>query len=211
MKTVHRAIWTLLIFAGFIMADNRMTEFKAGYLGPEDAKGGFFGGINLGRMVDENVGISFGMDFYHSSYTKDTKIRVEDQGQGDITVVAREVDQSMTAIPLFFNLNYVGPVSPALDLKVTGGVGYELLWNSVTKYEENIDKTKFFSGFAWHISAGVSMPISRASDFFGELVYHHSTPSRDQGETELGLPVRSEIRMSGLGFRVGLRIYNFGF
>ena len=33
---------------------------------------------------------------------------------------------------------------------------------------------------------------------------------KDAGETVEGYPVRTEVDMSGLGLRIGIRLYNFG-
>jgi hypothetical protein len=199
----------ILLCVTQVFSQGKMTEFSVGLLGPADAKGGFYGGVNFGRMVDENVGMSLGVHVYHSSYTKETEVGGEKVGQADPTTVITELEQSATMIPLFFQLHYVGPITPKLDLKVSAGIGYELLWNSVTNFN-GADKSQFFSGFGWNIGAGVSLPISRASDFYGEVFYHGGAPSRDQGKTETGLPVRSEIDMGGLGFRIGIRLYSFG-
>ncbi len=204
-------IWAFIaISAGY--ASDRMTEFNVGLLAPNDAEKGFYGGMNMGRMVDENVGVSFGFNVYRSSYTKKSQIG-EDNGSGQIVISTKqyELEQSATAVPLFFQLHYVGQISPSLDLKVTGGIGYELLWNSITNYVTQEDQTDFFSGFAWHLGAGVSIPISRAADFYGEAFYHGGVPGRDNGETVEGLPVVSEVDMSGFGLRVGVRLYGFGF
>jgi hypothetical protein len=114
-------------------------------------------------------------------------------------------------VPVYFQLHYVGGLSQALQLRISAGVGYAFLWNNFTNYETEEDKTQFFHGFAWNVAAGVSHPLSRASDVFGEIVYYSGKPSRDAGETEIGLPVRSEIDMSGIGLRFGIRIYGFGF
>ncbi|MCB0281690.1 MAG: hypothetical protein H6627_03545 [Calditrichae bacterium] len=210
---MHKAlmiIGSLFFLTSGIFAQGKMTEFSAGLLAPKDAKSGFYGGVNFGRMVDERVGISLGVHVYYSSYTKSSKVGENVNGQIVISQEATELDQSATLIPIYFQLHFVGPITKSLDLKVTGGVGYELLWSSVTNFQKKIDGTQFFSGFGWNIGAGVSLPISRASDFYGELFYHGGSPSRDEGKTEEGLPVSSEINMHGLGLRVGLRIYNFG-
>jgi len=211
---MKKIFWTTFIIISFInsaFAQNKMTEFNVGILAPTDAESGFFGGINLGRMVDEKIGISLGIHVYHSSYTKESKVG-EDDGSGQIVIsqTATELDQSATLIPLLFQLHYTGPITQALDLKVTAGLGYEFLWNSINNFKEGKERTDFFSGFGWQVAAGISIPISSASDFYGEVLYHGGTPSSDKGKTEQGLPLRTEVDMSGLGIRIGLRLYTFG-
>jgi hypothetical protein len=208
---ITKILLFILIIAVSLSAQHKFSDFKVGLLMPSDAKSGFLGGINLGRSIDENVGTSIGIDIYRRSYTKETKIAEESIGEGEFSEIARELDQSITLIPVYFQLHYVGGLSRALQLRLSGGVGYELLWNNITNYETEEDKTQFFHGFGWNVSGGISFPLSRASDVFGEIVYHSGKPSRDAGETEAGLPVRSEIDMSGIGFRFGVRIYGFGF
>ena len=210
MQRFRTFLYALFIFAGCTFAQNKMTEFNVGFLGPADAKSGFYGGLNMGRMIDENVGISLGLHIYHSSYTKDSKVGENSNGQITESDYTTEIEQSANLFPLFFQIHYVGPITQLFDLKVTGGIGYELLWNSVTNYSENKDATEFYHGFGWSLGAGVSMPISRASDLFVEAFYHGGSPSRDQGKNEVGLPVRTEIDMSGFGVRVGIRLYSFG-
>ena len=210
MNTWIKSILTTMVFAGSVFSQGKMTEFNAGLLAPKDAKSGFYGGVNFGRMVDENIGVSLGVHVYYSSYTKEEKVGASKDGQIVISDKATELDQSATLIPLFFQLHYTGPITQSMDLKVTAGVGYEFLWNSVTNFDEGKDATDFFSGFGWNVGAGISLPISCASDFYGEVFYHGGAPSREAGKTKEGLPVRSEIDMGGLGVRIGLRLYSFG-
>lgn len=202
----------VLMLTSGLFAQNRITEFTVGLLRPSDAQSGFYGGVNFGRMVDEKIGVSVGVHVYRSSYTKKSQIGEKNpSGQIVISTTQYELDQSATLIPLFFQLHYVSPVTNSLDLRITGGVGYELLWNSVQNYVTSQDATQFFSAFSWNLGAGLSMPISRAADFYGEAFYHGGVPSRDAGKTEAGLPVSSQIDMSGLGIRLGIRLYGFGF
>jgi len=202
----------LLILSGSLFAQSRITEFSVGLLGRTDARSGFYGGVNMGRMVDDKIGVSVGVHVYHSSYTKKSLIGEKTpSGQIVISTQQFELEQNATLIPIFFQLHYVGQITKSLDLRVTGGVGYEFLWNSIQNYVSKQNNTQFFSAFSWHLGAGLSIPISRAADFYGEAFYHGGTPSRDAGKTELGLPVSSEVDMSGLGVRVGVRLYGFGF
>lgn len=210
MKKFLLMITILLLSVSYSFSQGKMTEFGVGLHSPADAESGFYGTLNLGRMVDENVGVSFGIHVYHSSYTKTSKYGQEKNGQIIVSETATELEQSATLIPLMFQIHYVGAVTKSLDLKITGGLGYELLWNSVNNIAEKKEGTQFFSGFGWNLGAGLSIPISRSADFYGEAFYHGGAPSRDAGETEEGFPIRSEIDMGGLGFRIGIRLYSFG-
>lgn len=210
MKKLLGIFIIIFVFNSTSFSQNKMTEFNAGFLAPKDAETGFFGGLNLGRMVDERIGVSLGIHVYHSSYTKEATVSTGQTGQTQSKTKITKLKQSATLIPLFFQLHYTGPITQSLDLKVTAGIGYEFLWNSYTNFEDHIDDSDFFNGFGWMVSSGISIPISSASDFYGEVLYHGGTPSKNQGKNEQGFPVRTEVDMSGLGIRIGLRLYSFG-
>jgi hypothetical protein len=180
-------------------------------LNPSNAKTGFLGGITVGRAVDENVGIGLALDFYRKSYTKDTEISLKETGGTKPTTMITDYEESATLLPLFLQVQYQGAVAPMLNIRVTAGLGYELLWSSYTNYYSKEEDTKFYSGFGWHIDLGAVYPLSRKSDVFAEILYHGGKPSTDEGKTEEGAPIHTEVDMSGLGFRIGIRLYNFGF
>lgn len=211
MKRISIILILFLIAATTLFAQTKFTELKVGLLNPSNAQTGFLGSLAVGRAVDENIGLGFSLDVYRRSYTKNEEVSETQVGNVITKTERTDLDQSTTLIPLFFQLTYQGPVMPMLNVRVTGGLGYELLWNSYTNYKTKEDDTQFFSGFGWHLDAGVSYPLSRKSDIFAELLYHGGTPSRDQGKTDEGAPIHSEIDMGGLGFRIGMRIYNLGF
>ncbi|MBD3223149.1 MAG: outer membrane beta-barrel protein [Caldithrix sp.] len=211
MRTAIVVLIVMLI-QNFGFTQTKFTEFKAGVLNPENAKTGFMGGVNFGRSVDENVGVSFAADVYRRSYTDETVIYQAETSNGVVEEQFQtESEQSTTMIPLFFQLHYQGPVSNIFNIRVSGGLGYEFLWNSITNYNTGEDNTKFFHGFGWHVDLGAMYPLSRASDIFAEVTYHGGKPGKGEGKNEAGLPIRKEINMSGFGVRIGMRIYNFGF
>jgi len=201
----------IILLSSSSFAQHKFAEFQVGLLMPADAKTGFIGGLSFGRMVDESVGWAIEVDYYHKSYTQETKVPQTPQGQVDPVLVTTEIDNSTTLLPLYLKLVLNTQVAPSLDLRLTGGAGYEFMWNNETNYKEDKDETRFFSGFTWQVGAGLSLPISRASDLYAEVNYHSGSPSKDEGETVEGLPVRTEVDMTGFLVRVGIRLYNFGF
>lgn len=201
----------ILFFSQVVSGQTKFSEFKAGLINPKDAKAGFYGGVNLGRSVDENVGVSLAIDVYRKSYDKETEIVKEvETGGVTKTTKVKDFEQSTTMLPLFFQIHYQGPITQIFNLRASAGIGYELLWNSWTDYENDEDGLSFFHGFGWHADLGATYPLSRASDIFAEVFYHGGKPSKDEGKKE-GQPIYQEVDMSGIGFRVGMRIYNFGF
>jgi hypothetical protein len=199
-----------LLFTTLLFSQNQNTEFHVGFLIPKGAQTGFIGGINFGRSIDESIGWTVEFNYYGSSYKKETEVAEIEEGSGTVTEISTEIDNSITMIPAFFKLLFYAPVSPKFDLRVGGGIGYEILWNKENNYSLNIHETRFYHGFAWEIGAGVSSKLSRASDIFMDIIYHNGSPSRSD-ETKQGLPVRKELNMSGIIFRAGIRIYSIGF
>jgi hypothetical protein len=212
MKNIFTIFVLTIVFSTNIFAQGSFTDFKIGLLMPSDAETGFIGGIGFGKMVDENIGAGLEISYYGKTFTKEEEVD-NDPGTGGIpgtTTILTEIENSTTLIPIIFNIVLVTQAGPSFDLRFTAGVGYELMWVNEVNYKENIDETRFYSGFAWQAGAGLSLPMSRNSDVFAEALYHGGTPSKDEGK-EFGLPVRTEIDMSGLMFRLGIRLYNFGF
>jgi hypothetical protein len=202
-------IFFLMILAGMVSAQQKFTEFHAGALFPNDAKTGFIGGLSFGRMLDENIGWGAELNVYRKTYTKEEDV-AQNAGQVNETVVVTEIENATTMIPIFFKFAYLTQVGPGFDLRVSVGGGYEFMWNSEANYLIDKEKSRFYSGWAWYVGGGISLPISRTADFFGELNYHGGFPSRDEKKID-GLPVRTEVDMSGMMIRVGLRLYTFGF
>ena len=200
----------LFMTASMVMAQKPVTEIHAGLLMPQDAENGFIGGITMGRAVDQNLSWGFEVDYYTRTYTEETVIQGPMDGQVQTDLIVTKIENSTRMVPVFFKLAYTNDVSPKLDLRFSGGIGYEFMWNSEMNHEDNIDETRHYSGFAWYLGGGVSFPISKASDLFVEANYHSGYPSRDEGKNSEGLPTRTEVDMSGVMIRAGLKIHSFG-
>jgi hypothetical protein len=205
--TIIVVVFMLLLPA---FGQGSFTDFQGGFLFPADAKTGLIFGIQTGRMADEAIGYGFELDFYRKKYVEDTEISRGEEGGAEITEVIPNIDNTTIMLPLLFKLNYSVPLAQKLSLRLSGGAGYEVMWNSVTKYSENIDNTKFYHGFVWMVGGGLSLPLSRASDIFLEVNYHSSEPSRGEGETAEGAPIKTKIDMSGMLLRVGIRLFTIG-
>ena len=194
-----------------LIAQEKMVEFHAGVLIPKDAKTGFIGGASFGRMVDQSVGWAIEVNYYRRSYTKETTYKQPVEGDVEPVTVVTEAENATTMLPVYLKLVLLTQIAPGLDLRLAGGAGYEFMWNSVTDHKQNIDQSNFYTGFTWLAGAGLSMPISGATDLFTEVNYHSGSPSRNSTETAEGLPVRTEVRMSGFMIRGGIRLYSIGF
>jgi hypothetical protein len=200
MKTIILAFMIFLMSVSIVMGQHTMFEIEGGALFPQDTETGTIIGLSVGRMVDENLAWAFEAQYFWRTYT-------QEYTTGEQTIVT-EIENSTKMLPVMGKIIYLSQIAPSLDIRISGGIGYAFLWNKEANYLEGKEESNSFSGFAWEIGAGISLPISRAADFFGELNYFYSTPSRDAGTTVEGLPQRTEIDMSGLLLRVGVRLYN---
>jgi hypothetical protein len=197
----------ILISTSNLIGQHTIFEIEGGALFPQDTETGMILGLTGGRMADENLGWAFEVQYFWRTFTKEYTV-AETGGATQQETIVTEIENSTKMLPIMGKLIYLGQIAPSLDIRISGGIGYAFLWNTEANYVENIEESNSFSGFAWQLGAGVSLPISRAADFFGELAYFSSKPSRDAGTTQEGLPQRTEIDMSGLLLRVGVRLYN---
>jgi hypothetical protein len=213
-KVMNKSIFIPIIFitlCGILLAQKPVTELHAGILMPSGAQNGFIGGISMGRAIDDNLTWAVEADYYVKTYTEETEVPGGGSGSVDEDLIITKIENSTRMLPVLFKLAYTTPLSPSLDVRFSGGLGYEFMWNTEINHEENIDQTRHYNGFAWFIGGGVSLPISRAADLFIEANYHSGNPSRGEGTNEAGLPVRTEVDMSGAMIRAGIKIFNFGF
>jgi hypothetical protein len=210
MRSKITALLSILLFTSLAFSQTKYTEFKVGLLSPADAKTGFYGSMQLGRAIDRNLGIGIEFNVYKKSFNKEEQIDSTNTPALPTTTIQRTFEQNTWLFPIFVNFQYLGQITREINFKVTAGLGYEFLWANYNDFENDQEKDYFFNGFAWHVDLGASYPLSRASDLFGEVTYHSGKPSKDEKKVN-GFPTRTEVDMSGLGFRIGLRVYNFGF
>jgi hypothetical protein len=200
MKTTLLSFILLFLFSTCVMSQRTIFEIEGGALFPQGTETGTIIGLSVGRMADENLGWAFEAQYFWRTYTQEYTTEPQ--------TIVTEIENSTKMLPVMGKIIYLSQIAPSLDIRISGGIGYAFLWNKEANYIEDQEESNSFSGFAWEIGAGISIPISRAADFFGEINYFYSTPSRDAGKTVEGLPQRTEIDMSGLLFRVGVRFYN---
>jgi len=200
MKTTLLLIIFITTFTTSAIGQHTMFEMEGGALFPQDTETGTIIGLSIGRMADENLAWAFEAQYFWRTYTQEYTTQTQ--------TIVTEIENSTKMLPIMGKIIYLTQIAPSLDLRLSGGIGYAFLWNKEANYVIGEEESNSFSGFAWEVGAGISIPISRAADFFGELNYFYSTPSRDAGKTVEGLPQRTEIDMSGLLLRVGVRIYN---
>ena len=186
---------------------NKVSMLRLGYYSPKDARSGFVFGATMGNAVDELVDLGLSVDIFRRSYRKDSQIAetVSSGGVVEHTVV-RELDFSTTAIPVLGTVTVKFSSTMPFTYFLGGGLGWALLWNKETNYVAGASERRFYHGFAWRAEGGILYRLGSRSQLIGEVFYMGSSPKRNRERTAEGLPVWQEVNLSGLGFRVGLRI-----
>ncbi|MBC8184324.1 outer membrane beta-barrel protein [candidate division KSB1 bacterium] len=183
------------------------TTLKAGYFNPKGAKAGFIFGGNYSWIVDESVDIGIGVDFFRKGYTDETELYTGTYANGVAeTKLETNADFTTTILPVYGVINVKFPAGTYLDYIVGATLGYEWLWSNVKTYGENeTDDSKSYNGFKWLLSGGIAYRVGSRSTFIAEVYYDGTKVSRDR-TVEQGAPVRYEVDLAGLGFRVGVRM-----
>jgi len=183
------------------------TTLKAGYFNPKGAKAGFLFGGNYSWIVDESVDIGIGVDFFRKGYTDETELATAvDANEVTETKIVKNADFMTTILPVYGVINVKFPAGTYLDYIVGATLGYEWLWSNVKTYgETEIDDSKSYNGFKWLLSGGIAYRVGSRSSFIAEVYYDGTKVSRDR-TAEQGAPVRYEVDLSGIGFRLGVRM-----
>jgi len=185
----------------------KSTTFKIGYYNPKDAKGGLMLGINMSGSADEMVDLGFSLDVFHRSYQKDSEVAKSVSSGGVVErQMQRNLDFSTTAIPLMGTITVKFSSTMPFTYFMTGGLGYALMWNKETNYDLDVSDKRFYHGFTWRVGGGAMYRLGSRSYLLGEVFYNDAHLKRNQGETPNGLPVWTEVNMSGLGFCIGIRV-----
>ena len=183
------------------------TTLKAGYYNPKGAKAGFIFGGTYSWIVDESVDIGIGVDFFRKAYTDETTLaKTVSQNQVTEYTIEKNADFTTTILPIYGLINVKFPAGAYLDYIAGASLGYEWLWSNVKTYgETKIDDSKSYSGFKWLLSGGIAYRVGSRSSFIAEVFYDGSKVSREK-KAEKDAPVRYEVDLSGMGFRIGVRM-----
>ncbi|MCK5077882.1 MAG: hypothetical protein KAR38_15980, partial [Calditrichia bacterium] len=199
----------IVIFSGNMLFAQQASysEFKAGIYNPKDAKTGWMFTYGTGKTIDEAFSWLVEFNLYKKTYNKDTKVPLPDN---DI-LVQREIENNTYLMPLLFKLSFDKKLIPPSPFIIRGsaGIGYQFMLNKEKNNVEKEEKSRFYHGFAYQVSAGAGLEMSSSAILFAEAFYHGGKVKRDKKDVD-GLPTWIEKDVSGLGFRVGINFVNFG-
>ena len=195
-----------LLSGSVVQAQMKLSAIKIGYLNPKDADGGLLLGTDFAVPIDETVQLGISTNFFYKNYKKISTIAVgEETGGIQESTRQQQLEYSSIALPLYGMINIVIPSTRYFGYQIHGGLGYEFLFNKENNYVDDKSERRFYHGISWEASVGFHYIIGSRSAVTGEILYHSAKVSRNKDKTVNGLPTWSEVNLSGLGFRFGIR------
>lgn len=212
--------WSLILLFAIILSGltfaqrpRPFSEFKVGGINPNDASYGNVFGASTGRKIDDRLYYGIGLDYYKSNYRRETTIAEFDSGGIRFRETELELEFTTRILTtmgqLFYELK-LGQNTP-FYFRSSAGVGLNFIWNEENNFLQDIDRTRFFWGIGWQLSAGLGIKISRSGLVFADVYYNDATASRTRERNQQGLPVSQTIDVSGFGIKVGVNIIGLGF
>lgn len=206
MKKNFIVFVSLIIIAGGLSAQESATIINIGSFNPKATDSGFIFGVGQSRIFDERVELGFSIDLFSNKYTDETSVPDTLISGTQTNTKQVSLETNTIYIPLLANLTVKMPVEFPIIPYIGVGIGYSMLWDTYKNYEDDIKDTKFFSGFGWRLAAGGLYPLGSRSAITGEVFFNGGKPSRSE-DVEEGLPTWQEVDMSGLGFRLGIKLF----
>lgn len=196
-----------------LFAQWNTSAIKLGTFIPSSAGAGFIVGYEGSHFFDPHFSFGWSIDWYHSNYTDETVVNEANQLYGvGVTQNQLRASTNLHDFPIMADINIRFPITPLAEVYGTGGLGFEALFISYNNFDnpsENDFKTAF--AFNWRIGAGATYAIGNRSEVFGELAFHYSQPSWTYQFTDPNTgrqdTYQRSIDMSGMMFRLGVRIY----
>jgi hypothetical protein len=185
-------------------AQLHISGIRLGYIDPKDSKAGLILGMDLTGKVDESVELGAAVNVFRRNYQKFTTVAQSVSAGGLVeTTVQKDLDFTTFFLPIMGQA-IIHFSQDDFHWFANGGLGYEMLWNNENNFVDGKKERRFYSGFAWMAGGGFQYRIGSRSAVIAEIFYHDATVKRNESKKQ-GLPVWSQVNLSGLGFRGGLR------
>ncbi|MCB0279736.1 MAG: outer membrane beta-barrel protein [Calditrichaeota bacterium] len=203
-----RQLIIFLFLAGSFLAQKRLsfTEFRLGTLSPKDSEAGFYGTISSGQMLDANLAYNLELGYFGKRRSNTTSYK---DSINQVTSVTTTYTESLTMIPVLAKFNFVKDIGNLL-FKADIGVGYAFLWESSEDFETSETDSRHFNGFIWQFGADAGIQLSETGSVFAGLFYNGGTLTGNARKLFGRLPTVDEKNMSGLGFRLTIRVDGLG-
>lgn len=195
----------LLLTASKSSAQLHISGIRLGYLDPKDSKAGLMLGMDLTGKVDESVELGATVSVFRRNYQKITPVaKLASDGGLVETTVQKELEFTTLFLPIMGQA-IIHFSDEDFHWFANGGLGYEMLWNHENNFVDRKKERRFYSGFAWMVGGGFQYRLGSRSAMIAEIFYHDAKVKRNETKSTEGLPVWSQVNLSGLGFRGGLR------
>ncbi|MBN1783173.1 outer membrane beta-barrel protein [bacterium] len=197
----------IVLAAGSVLAQNmKSLEFQVGNLNPNGTPAGVIWDLKYGIAVDEAVDISLGAAFFNKSYTKVTAVAEQSTASGvEPTTKQAELEYNTKLFPISAQATVHLPLSHPFGIYFGAGLSWQFLLNKENNFVDGIEETRKYNGGGWIARVGAEMKLGTRSSLMGEVHYNHCTVKGDEDKKQ-GLPVWDEVDVTGLGFKVGLRV-----
>jgi hypothetical protein len=204
-KCILFGLFTLLIAGNVFAQDARVLELYGGMLNPKDAPNGALFGFSYGIAVDERVDLNIGAGLYRKKYEEKTYHDTTYYHQISETEVTKDLEYVTTLLPISIGTKVRFPLQRGLNWTLGGGLSYQFLWNKETDYNFDTPKEekRNYNGMGWQLSTGIEYLAGSRSSIFAEALYNNCKVTKDINESG---SVWSEVDLTGLGFRAGLRL-----
>ena len=197
----------ILLAAGSVMGQNMKSfEFMVGSLNPKDVKSGIVWDVKYGIAVDEAGDIGLGIALFNKSYRKTSTVAEEVSPGGTVNTTKQlEVEYNALLLPLTAYATVHLPMTPRFGLYLGAGLSWQFLFNKENNFEEDISESRTYNGGGWVARIGGEMQLGTRSSLLGEIHYNHCKV-KGNADKKAGLPVWDEVDVTGMGFKVGLRM-----
>jgi len=202
----YAVIICVMLALGSVMGQNmKSLEFMVGSLNPENLKSGMIWDFKYGIAVDEAVDISLGIAYFRKTYKEETTVADSVNSTEDYTTKQQTLEYNSNLFPITANATIHTPISPQFGVYFGAGLSWQILISKENNFEENIDETRNYNGFGWVARVGAEWQLGTRSSLIGEL-YYNNCKVKGNKEIKTGLPTWDEVDVTGLGFKVGLRV-----
>jgi hypothetical protein len=192
------------------------TEFRVGQLDPKDTKSGTLFGLAFGNGIDDKLYWEFEANYFRKSFTEGTVVPDTVSGGTIISTKQVELDYTTTILSLFFGFvfeNRFGGAEPGgsqsgFYFRGSAVGGWEFIWSKERNFVDDISRTRKFDGPGFQLTAGLGYRISYSGILYVDALYNGAIGKTGETRTEEGLPTFEQIDVTGVGFRVGLNLYN---
>ena len=209
-KLVLFAALLLFVFSSAYSQHN-LSYFQIGSFNPKATDAGLILCFGTAKMVDERVELGVSLDMFTKRSEDEEEIATEIDPSGTVTTtISTNFESTVYMFPLMAYTCINFPVEFPVTPYITGAIGYTFLWNSYDNYVTNEGETNYFGGFCYRFGVGGLYPLGSRSAFVAEVFYNSSKPSHKE-DIQAGVPTRTEVDMSGMGFRIGLKFGGVGF